>query len=390
MIVPIPGYSSSPVGRVPFQALLNFPGAGTCCRCAGRRRIFWAVSAAGSAGGVRRRGSFRLLPLTNWRGDPSRTLPGCGVRLRQAGNSCRARCPRSSHQLEFVPDYSSSRGDVGFLKALPNFPGHMRMWYGTGVGLPGRCRLGGAAGITRNQARSGRFYRLRARCFVPDLAGRPCNGCDGRVICAKRAVPQKRPFIEIGSGWAAFPEPTETLGAQNAPISRPTAAFRDWGRGCAPVSGPVVCPTVRPAPLSPSRKRACISDPGNSAVRHTLPLLATSRAPRTAASWAIAGFSAPGRAGPCSRPRTQPSGGVLGVFPSRRSAHFRSLEIYQTPHALCRQVPRAPQLPQVNRRAYEHQPCGFHGRLRGQLPDLRGTEPHVPLPHPCPPSLTSR
>lgn len=55
-----------------------------------------------------------------------------------------------------------------------------------------------------------------------------------------------------------------------------------------------------------------------------------------------------------------------GVFPSRRGAHFRSLEIYQTPHTpLAGNSPHAPSCRTASRPAYEHQPCGFHGRLCG-------------------------
>lgn len=56
---------------------------------------------------------------------------------------------------------------------------------------------------------------------------------------------------------------------------------------------------------------------------------------------------------------------VLGVFPSLRCA-FRSLEIYQTPHTpLAGNSPHAPSCRTASRPAYEHQPCGFHGRLCG-------------------------
>lgn len=140
----------------------------------------------------------------------------------------------------------------------------------------------------------------------------------------------------------------------------------DRGRGWAPVSGPVVYPAVGPALRLPFCEGTCISDPGNSAARH-MPSCRQLRArpellPRgplmasrnRGLRWLWPQPSLPSRqAGP-------------GVFPSRRGAHFRSLEIYQTPHTpLAGNSPHAPSCRTASRPAYEHQPCGFHGRLCG-------------------------
>lgn len=225
--------------------------------------------------------------------------------------------------------------------------------------------------------------------FRPDLAGWPCNGCAGRVICAKRAVPQKRPFIEIGSGWAALPEPTETLGAQHAPISRPPATFRDWGRGWAAVSRPVVCPTVRPAPLLLSRKRACISDPGKSP-RGTGGLCL--QLPARVLNCCLVGHSLPASRqqaalGPDPGLVTKPSRWFLV---SSRPAAVRISDPLRSTKRHIRHFagnsPRTPAAAELTSISLAGSTAAYAGNCR----TCGGTEPHVPLPPPMPPSLTSR
>lgn len=201
------------------------------------------------------------------------------------------RCLKSIHQLELVSCPSVRPVDAGATQTLPHSHGTSAMLslYGHG---PGFWAAGRPRGRRRHQP-----MKLVSPVFL--LASAVYRSRPERVAGYTGqegwALPEERPPGELvsdhstGSVGREFPDAAAFLGTQYALTCRP-CVFQNRGRGWAAVSRPVVYPTVRSAPPSLSRKRACISDPVNSAVRHTLLLL---ELPARALSCCLVGHSLP-------------------------------------------------------------------------------------------------
>lgn len=171
------------------------------------------------------------------------------------------------------------------------------------------------------------------------------------------------------------------------------AVFLEQGPRLGACSGQVVYPTVGPAlRLPPSRERACIPIWEICRTTHAAFSRNCPWALRTAALWANDGFSETGCAGLWLRPSLSNCQAGLGVFPSRRGVHFRSLRSTNATYTTFPGTPpRAPSCRTGSRRACAHQPYGIHFRLCGQLPDLRGQRNRIFLsPIIYPPALTTR
>lgn len=220
---------------------------------------------------------------------------------------------------------SSSLVDAGAIQTLP----HSR---GTSDMLP----LCGPLPVLGRGARAGRPSRSRGYPAVKPVL---------RFVVPQAGRISKLEGVPPGVAQAALPA---TARGRVKLLSRAITVFRGLGPRLGACFQAGRLSSGRAGSVASAVPQAGVhSDPGNSAARH-MPSCGNLHArARTAAWWATVGFAENGGcAGSGPSPRDPTFRRVLGVFPSRRSAYFRSLEIYQTPYTpLCREDPAHPQLP---------------------------------------------